>query len=87
MDTRFLATDISNLLPIIVLILFLVIPYVFKMLGRYTSAMKHEELPEEHEIHGQPPLYEDHPGPAMEQDYDYFDKNTPSSKPITPKWF
>ena len=87
MEIHFLANDFSTLLPILVLILFFVIPYVLKMLGRYTSASRHEALHEEPHATDQPPLYEDQPGPPMRQDYDQFDRSTPSSKPITPKWF
>ena len=47
MDIRAQANDISTLLPILVLIAFLIIPYVLKMLGRYTAASKREELPGE----------------------------------------
>ena len=87
MDKHSLANDISALLPILVLILFLVIPYVFKMLGRHSSASRHEELPEEHKTHGQPTLYEDDPGQAMRQEHDQFDRSNLSNRPITPKWF
>jgi len=87
MDIRAQANDISTLLPILVLIAFLIIPYVLKMLGRYTAASKREELPGEHGTHGEPPLYEDHQGPVMRQDYEQFDRSSPSNRPITPKWF
>lgn len=87
MDTRTLATDISGLIPIIILILFLVIPYVLKSLGRHASAGRGPQTHEEPDSHGEPPLYEEHPGPSMGHDYDRFDSGAQSSKPITPKWF
>ncbi len=87
MDTRSLAIDINGLLPIIVLILFLVIPYVLKTLGRYSSAGKNAEPPEEHDIHGEQPMPDEPPGPPLRHDYDRVDRSTPSSRPINPKWF
>ena len=82
MDTR-LANDINSLLPIIVLLLFLVIPYVLKVLGRRTSAGRGDEPPEEHDASGGTPMQDEHPGPPVRHDYEQPDR----SKPITPKWF
>lgn len=83
MDTRFLATDFNSLLPIIVLLIFLVIPYVLKMLGRHTSAGRGDEPTEEHDASSGPPMQDEHPGPPVRHDYEQPDRG----KPITPRWF
>lgn len=87
MENRFLENDIGSLLPIVVLLLFLVIPYVLKTLGRYTAASRREDSHEEQGTLEGPPVYGDPPGHPVQQDHDRHEGSAPSNRPITPKWF
>lgn len=81
--------DIQSFLPIILLLLFLVIPYMLKNLGRYTSAGKNlDRFPEKPRDSMHPETMHDYlDEPPVRTDYERVDKDSVSSKPITPKWF
>jgi hypothetical protein len=86
MKTYAFATDISGILPLILLALFLVVPYIMKHLGRQTGAGGDHQDTEEHQpLDHQGPLHDDyHP---MAHDPGQEDRSMPSNKPITPRWF
>ncbi len=88
MKTYAFATDISGILPLILLALFLVVPYLMKHLGRHTGAGGGQRDMEEHEpFDHQDPLHDDDPDHPMAHGPGQEDRSIPSSKPITPRWF
>lgn len=88
MKTYAFATDLGGILPLILLALFLVVPYLMKHLGRHTVAGGDQRDTEGHEpLDHQGPLHDDYPGHPMEQGPGHKDRNLSSNKPITPRWF
>jgi len=89
MERTSFAIDINSLLPIILLLLFLVLPGLLKRLGQYTAAGKDAHRPSEQEREDMPEerMREYLEEPPMRNDYDHSRKESFSNKPIHPKWF
>ena len=89
MERTSFAVDINALLPIILLLLFLVLPGLLKRLGQYTAAGKDAHRPSEQEREAMPEerMREYLEEPPMRNDYDRSRKESFSNKPIHPKWF
>ncbi len=89
MERNSFAIDINSLLPIILLLLFLVLPGLLKRLGQYTAAGKDAVRPPEQEREAIPEerLQEYLEEPPIREDYDRTRKESFSNKPIHPKWF
>jgi hypothetical protein len=83
------AIDINSLLPIILLLLFLVLPSLLKRLGQYTAAGKNaDRSPEqEREVMPEERMREYLEEPPIRNDYERTQKESFSNKPIHPKWF
>ncbi len=81
--------DINSLLPIILLLLFLVLPALLKRLGQYTAAGKDANKPPEQDREAQPEerMHDYFEEPPIGHDYERTQKETFSNKPIHPKWF
>jgi hypothetical protein len=89
MERNSFAIDINSLLPIILLLLFIVLPAVLKRLGQYTAAGKNTDRPSAREQETLPEermreYLEDSP---VRHDYELTKKESFSNKPIHPKWF
>ena len=89
MERTSFAVDINSLLPIILLLLFLVLPGLLKRLGQYTAAGKDAHKPSEQEREAMPEerMREYFEEPPMRNDSDRSRKESFSNKPIHPKWF
>jgi hypothetical protein len=83
------AIDVNSLLPIILLLLFLVLPALLKRLGQYTAAGKDANRPPEQEREATPEerMREYLEEPPIRNDYERTSKESFSNKPINPKWF
>jgi hypothetical protein len=83
------AIDINSFLPIVLLVLFLVLPALLKRLGQYTAAGKNADRPSEQEREVMPEerLHEYLEEPSIRNDYERTGKESFSNKPIHPKWF
>jgi hypothetical protein len=89
MSRNSFAIDFNSFLPIILLLLFLVLPAILKRLGQYTAAGKNADRPPEQEREAMPEerMHEYLEGPPIRHDYERTKKESFSNKPINPKWF
>jgi hypothetical protein len=89
MERTSFAIDINSLLPIILLLLFLVLPGLLKRLGQYTAAGKNADRSseQEHEAMPEERMREYLEEPPLRHDYERTSKESFSNKPIHPKWF
>ena len=89
MERYSFAIDIGSFLPIILLLLFLVLPALLKRLGQYTAAGKDAHRPSEQEREAMPEerMREYLEEPPIMHDYKSAQKESFSNKPIHPKWF
>jgi hypothetical protein len=89
MERHSFAIDINSFLPIILLLLFLVLPALLKRLGQYTAAGKDAGRPPEQgrEAMLEERMHEYLEEPPIGHDYERTQKETFSNKPIHPKWF
>lgn len=89
MERNSFAIDTNSFLPIILLLLFLVLPALLKRLGQYTAAGKNADRPpeQEREAMTEERMHEYLEGPPIRKDYERINKESFSNKPIHPKWF
>jgi hypothetical protein len=89
MERTSFAIDINSFLPIILLLLFLVLPGLLKRLGQYTAAGKDAHRPpeQEREAMHEERMREYLEEPPISTDYERTQKESFSNKPIHPKWF
>jgi hypothetical protein len=89
MERHSFAIDINSFLPIILLLLFLVLPALLKRLGQYTAAGKDAQRPSEQTREAMPEerMHDYFEEPSIGDTYERTQKETFSNKPIHPKWF
>lgn len=89
MERNSFAIDTNSFIPIILLLLFLVLPALLKRLGHYTAAGKNADRPpeQEREAMTEERMHEYLEGPPIRKDYEHINKESFSNKPIHPKWF